>query len=79
MNGSLAECYTVLSPFLGHIKCNIPLASESNVIFPSVVRCSYFCLDFMLLTVLLCSMSKMAQNFNAILFYLHFDQRDGCS
>ena len=28
---SSAECYTVLSPYLGHIKCDIPLESELKV------------------------------------------------
>ena len=55
---SSAECYSVLSPFLGHIKCDTPLESESKVLSPGVVRCWNFFLDFMLLTVFLCSMSK---------------------
>ena len=38
-HNSSAECYTVLSPFLGHIKCDIPLDLESNVLSDSVVRC----------------------------------------
>ena len=33
-----AECYSVLSPYLGHIKCDVPLESESKVLSPSVVR-----------------------------------------
>ena len=39
MHISSAECYTVLSPYLGQIKCDIPLESESKVLSPSVVRC----------------------------------------
>ena len=35
----MAECYTVLSPYLGHIKCDIPLESESKVLSPIYVLC----------------------------------------
>ena len=46
---SSVERYTVLSPFLGHIKFYIPSESKSNILAPSVVSCWYLCLDFMLL------------------------------
>ena len=39
MRISSAECYTVLSPYLGHIKCDTPLELELKVLSHSVVRC----------------------------------------
>ena len=84
---SSAECYTVKSPFWGHIECDIP-RSFCTLETPWIYRwnrnqaCSMFIFLPRFYAInsafMFCVQNGPKLLWNAILFYLHFDQWDGC-
>ena len=63
LDNASAECYTVLSPYLGHIKCDVPLESESKVLYPSYFM--FYVQKWPEIVILYCSISISTNEMSA--------------